>query len=153
MPGRLTACLYTSQLQTTHGPILVQAPWPVPMVTIILTLQPSCLFSVRMTESSPSQSWINCTQHIKSIPLTTNQKSHRVFLLVICVADFVGRVIMNMYYKDQLFSVSSISFYFFSSYLHCQWASVEDLEKDKRIQQKIKRFKAKQGQNKFLSEV
>lgn len=40
-----------------------------------------------------------------------------------------------------------------SSYLHCQWASVEELDKDKRIQQKIKRFKAKQGQNKFLSEV
>uniref|UniRef100_A0A7M4FK82 Chromodomain-helicase-DNA-binding protein 7 n=1 Tax=Crocodylus porosus TaxID=8502 RepID=A0A7M4FK82_CROPO len=39
------------------------------------------------------------------------------------------------------------------SYLHCQWASVEDLDKDKRIQQKIKRFKAKQGQNKFLSEI
>ncbi|KAL2766734.1 chromodomain-helicase-DNA-binding protein 7 isoform 1 [Daubentonia madagascariensis] len=39
------------------------------------------------------------------------------------------------------------------SYLHCQWASVEDLEKDKRIQQKIKRFKAKQGQNKFISEI
>uniref|UniRef100_A0A8C0W3S9 DNA helicase n=1 Tax=Castor canadensis TaxID=51338 RepID=A0A8C0W3S9_CASCN len=39
------------------------------------------------------------------------------------------------------------------SYLHCQWASVEDLEKDKRIQQKIKRFKSKQGQNKFLSEI
>lgn len=39
------------------------------------------------------------------------------------------------------------------SYLHCQWASVEDLEKDKRIQQKVKRFKAKQGQNKFLSEI
>lgn len=46
------------------------------------------------------------------------------------------------------FSVSSSS-----SYLHCQWASVEELDKDKRIQQKIKRFKAKQGQNKFLSEV
>uniref|UniRef100_A0A8B9MQM8 Chromodomain helicase DNA binding protein 7 n=1 Tax=Accipiter nisus TaxID=211598 RepID=A0A8B9MQM8_9AVES len=42
---------------------------------------------------------------------------------------------------------------FFSSYLHCQWASVEELDKDKRIQQKIKRFKAKQGQNKFLSEL
>uniref|UniRef100_A0A663EC60 Chromodomain helicase DNA binding protein 7 n=1 Tax=Aquila chrysaetos chrysaetos TaxID=223781 RepID=A0A663EC60_AQUCH len=41
----------------------------------------------------------------------------------------------------------------FSSYLHCQWASVEELDKDKRIQQKIKRFKAKQGQNKFLSEI
>lgn len=39
------------------------------------------------------------------------------------------------------------------SYLHCQWASVEDLEKDKRIQQKIKRFKSKQGQSKFLSEI
>uniref|UniRef100_A0A8C9NHF2 Chromodomain helicase DNA binding protein 7 n=1 Tax=Serinus canaria TaxID=9135 RepID=A0A8C9NHF2_SERCA len=46
------------------------------------------------------------------------------------------------------FSVSSSS-----SYLHCQWASVEELDKDKRIQQKIKRFKAKQGQNKFLSEL
>uniref|UniRef100_A0A8C3PCU2 Chromodomain helicase DNA binding protein 7 n=1 Tax=Chrysemys picta bellii TaxID=8478 RepID=A0A8C3PCU2_CHRPI len=40
-----------------------------------------------------------------------------------------------------------------SSYLHCQWASVEQLDKDKRIQQKVKRFKAKQGQNKFLSEI
>lgn len=39
------------------------------------------------------------------------------------------------------------------SYLHCQWATVEELEKDKRIHQKIKRFKAKQGQNKFLSEI
>ncbi|XP_074060288.1 chromodomain-helicase-DNA-binding protein 7 isoform X3 [Macrotis lagotis] len=39
------------------------------------------------------------------------------------------------------------------SYLHCQWASIEELDKDKRIQQKIKRFKAKQGQNKFLSEI
>uniref|UniRef100_A0A8C3RFQ6 Chromodomain helicase DNA binding protein 7 n=1 Tax=Cyanoderma ruficeps TaxID=181631 RepID=A0A8C3RFQ6_9PASS len=34
-----------------------------------------------------------------------------------------------------------------------RWASVEELDKDKRIQQKIKRFKAKQGQNKFLSEI
>uniref|UniRef100_A0A8D0DU56 Chromodomain helicase DNA binding protein 7 n=1 Tax=Salvator merianae TaxID=96440 RepID=A0A8D0DU56_SALMN len=33
------------------------------------------------------------------------------------------------------------------------WASVDVLDKDRRIQQKIKRFKAKQGQNKFLSEV
>ncbi|KAM4688567.1 chromodomain-helicase-DNA-binding protein 7 [Discoglossus pictus] len=39
------------------------------------------------------------------------------------------------------------------SYLHCQWASLEELEKDKRIHQKIKRFRAKQGQNKFLSEI
>uniref|UniRef100_A0A4W3JRE1 Chromodomain helicase DNA binding protein 7 n=1 Tax=Callorhinchus milii TaxID=7868 RepID=A0A4W3JRE1_CALMI len=40
------------------------------------------------------------------------------------------------------------------SYLHCQWATVEQLEKDKRIHQKIKRFKAKQAQmNKFFTEV
>uniref|UniRef100_A0A8B9ZJ01 Chromodomain helicase DNA binding protein 7 n=1 Tax=Anas platyrhynchos TaxID=8839 RepID=A0A8B9ZJ01_ANAPL len=51
-------------------------------------------------------------------------------------------------WAEKVFSVLSSS-----SYLHCQWASVEELDKDKRIQQKIKRFKAKQGQNKFLSEI
>lgn len=33
-----------------------------------------------------------------------------------------------------------------SSYLHCEWAVEQQLEKDKRIQQKIKRFKIKQAQ-------
>uniref|UniRef100_A0A8C4ISY8 Chromodomain helicase DNA binding protein 9 n=1 Tax=Dicentrarchus labrax TaxID=13489 RepID=A0A8C4ISY8_DICLA len=33
-----------------------------------------------------------------------------------------------------------------SSYLHCEWATEQQLEKDKRIQQKIKRFKMKQAQ-------
>uniref|UniRef100_A0A8C6PVN7 Chromodomain helicase DNA binding protein 9 n=1 Tax=Nothobranchius furzeri TaxID=105023 RepID=A0A8C6PVN7_NOTFU len=32
------------------------------------------------------------------------------------------------------------------SYLHCEWATEQHLEKDKRIQQKIKRFKMKQAQ-------
>ncbi|XP_011484855.1 chromodomain-helicase-DNA-binding protein 8 isoform X1 [Oryzias latipes] len=32
------------------------------------------------------------------------------------------------------------------SYLHCEWATLEQLEKDKRIHQKIKRFKAKHAQ-------
>nr|XP_020460157.1 chromodomain-helicase-DNA-binding protein 8-like isoform X2 [Monopterus albus] len=32
------------------------------------------------------------------------------------------------------------------SYLHCEWASLEQLEKDKRIHQKIKRFKTKHAQ-------
>ncbi|XP_061670635.1 chromodomain-helicase-DNA-binding protein 9 isoform X3 [Syngnathoides biaculeatus] len=32
------------------------------------------------------------------------------------------------------------------SYLHCEWATEGQLEKDKRIQQKIKRFKMKQAQ-------
>lgn len=43
--------------------------------------------------------------------------------------------------------------FFFSSYLHCRWADIEELEKDKRIQQKVKRFKAKQALSNFLSEV
>uniref|UniRef100_A0A673H5V5 Chromodomain-helicase-DNA-binding protein 7-like n=1 Tax=Sinocyclocheilus rhinocerous TaxID=307959 RepID=A0A673H5V5_9TELE len=38
------------------------------------------------------------------------------------------------------------------SYLHCRWADIEELEKDKRIQQKVKRFKAKQALGNFLSE-
>lgn len=42
----------------------------------------------------------------------------------------------------------------FSSYLHCRWADLEELEKDKRIHQKVKRFKAKQQQlNNFITEV
>ncbi|XP_076018245.1 chromodomain-helicase-DNA-binding protein 8 isoform X3 [Genypterus blacodes] len=32
------------------------------------------------------------------------------------------------------------------SYLHCEWATLEQLEKDKRIHQKIKRFKTKHAQ-------
>lgn len=40
-----------------------------------------------------------------------------------------------------------------SSYLHCRWAELEELEKDKRIHQKIKRFRAKQQLNNFITEV
>ncbi|XP_054479542.1 chromodomain-helicase-DNA-binding protein 8 isoform X2 [Anoplopoma fimbria] len=36
------------------------------------------------------------------------------------------------------------------SYLHCEWASLNQLEKDKRIHQKIKRFKTKQAQMRNL---
>uniref|UniRef100_A0A4W3HL37 Chromodomain-helicase-DNA-binding protein 6-like n=1 Tax=Callorhinchus milii TaxID=7868 RepID=A0A4W3HL37_CALMI len=36
------------------------------------------------------------------------------------------------------------------SYLHCKWATVEELEKDKRIHQKIKRFRTKLAQMKHL---
>uniref|UniRef100_A0A672SMP1 Chromodomain helicase DNA binding protein 7 n=1 Tax=Sinocyclocheilus grahami TaxID=75366 RepID=A0A672SMP1_SINGR len=39
------------------------------------------------------------------------------------------------------------------SYLHCRWADIEELEKDKRIHQKVKRFKAKQALGNFLSEM
>lgn len=38
----------------------------------------------------------------------------------------------------------------FSSYLHCKWATLKELEKDPRIHQKIKRFRTKQAQMKHL---
>ncbi|KAF0034387.1 hypothetical protein F2P81_012145 [Scophthalmus maximus] len=37
-----------------------------------------------------------------------------------------------------------------TSYLHCKWATLEELEKDPRIHQKIKRFRTKQAQMKHL---
>uniref|UniRef100_A0A3B4UG13 Chromodomain helicase DNA binding protein 8 n=1 Tax=Seriola dumerili TaxID=41447 RepID=A0A3B4UG13_SERDU len=37
-----------------------------------------------------------------------------------------------------------------NSYLHCEWASLEQLEKDKRIHQKIKRFKTKHAQMRHI---
>uniref|UniRef100_A0A671S501 Chromodomain-helicase-DNA-binding protein 8-like n=1 Tax=Sinocyclocheilus anshuiensis TaxID=1608454 RepID=A0A671S501_9TELE len=36
--------------------------------------------------------------------------------------------------------------FFVVSYMHCEWASLEQLERDKRIHQKLKRFKTKQAQ-------
>lgn len=50
--------------------------------------------------------------------------------------------------------VDSFVMCYFSSYLHCKWATLEELEKDPRIHQKIKRFRTKQAQMKHLfSEV
>uniref|UniRef100_A0AAY4EUP8 DNA helicase n=1 Tax=Denticeps clupeoides TaxID=299321 RepID=A0AAY4EUP8_9TELE len=37
-----------------------------------------------------------------------------------------------------------------NSYLHCKWATLEELEKDPRIHQKIKRFRNKQAQMKHI---
>eukprot|EP00063_Salmo_salar_P069927 XP_014044762.1 PREDICTED: chromodomain-helicase-DNA-binding protein 7-like [Salmo salar] len=39
------------------------------------------------------------------------------------------------------------------SYLHCRWADLEELEKDKRIHQKVKRFRAKQALPTFVTEM
>ncbi|KAM8961534.1 chromodomain-helicase-DNA-binding protein 8 isoform 1-T1 [Pelodytes ibericus] len=38
------------------------------------------------------------------------------------------------------------------SYLHCEWATIQQLERDKRIHQKLKRFKAKMAQVRHLLE-
>lgn len=55
------------------------------------------------------------------------------------------------YFKHFSYPGSSFNFILcFSSYLHCEWATEQQLEKDKRIQQKIKRFKMKQAQRALL---
>uniref|UniRef100_A0A672TRN9 Chromodomain helicase DNA binding protein 7 n=1 Tax=Strigops habroptila TaxID=2489341 RepID=A0A672TRN9_STRHB len=76
------------------------------------------------------------------------QVRHEQTVKVAETAAFIVQIWALFLSDTHPFCVSSSS-----SYLHCQWASVEELDKDKRIQQKIKRFKAKQGQNKFLSEL
>lgn len=70
---------------------------------------------------------------------------------------------MKLFYKNLPVSInrlvtcvfSTIEFLFLplSSYLHCRWADLVELEKDKRIHQKVKRFKAKQQLNSFITEV
>jgi hypothetical protein len=71
----------------------------------------------------------------------------------VCVYSLLMIFLVRHKLDDFFLNVLRVFLSCSSSYLHCQWASVEDLEKDKRIQQKIKRFKSKQGQSKFLSEV
>uniref|UniRef100_A0A672PXV8 Chromodomain helicase DNA binding protein 6 n=1 Tax=Sinocyclocheilus grahami TaxID=75366 RepID=A0A672PXV8_SINGR len=46
--------------------------------------------------------------------------------------------------------VSYEAFLIASSYLHCKWATLEELEKDPRISQKMKRFRNKQAQMKHI---
>uniref|UniRef100_A0A8C9WBG5 Chromodomain helicase DNA binding protein 6 n=1 Tax=Scleropages formosus TaxID=113540 RepID=A0A8C9WBG5_SCLFO len=47
-------------------------------------------------------------------------------------------------------TLSNDHFYVHLSYLHCKWATLEELEKDPRIHQKIKRFRNKQAQMKHI---
>ena len=65
--------------------------------------------------------------------------------LLVCMADGIGP-------KGLFGHVLLIFFIFFlcSSYLHCKWATLEELEKDPRISQKIKRFRNKQAQMKHI---
>lgn len=46
--------------------------------------------------------------------------------------------------------MNKTEFVLLSSYLHCEWATLEQLEKDKRIHQKIKRFKTKHAQMRHI---
>lgn len=56
----------------------------------------------------------------------------------------------NWYFKHFSYPGFSFCSLCVSSYLHCEWATEQQLEKDKRIQQKIKRFKMKQAQRALL---
>ena len=48
-------------------------------------------------------------------------------------------------YMHVILQISCVSVVFYSSYLHCKWATVERLlEGDKRVEGKVKRYKAKQ---------
>uniref|UniRef100_A0A8C0IH65 Chromodomain helicase DNA binding protein 6 n=1 Tax=Bubo bubo TaxID=30461 RepID=A0A8C0IH65_BUBBB len=65
--------------------------------------------------------------------------------LLLCLVDGFG--------PKCLFGHILLIFFFFSicsSYLHCKWATLEELEKDPRISQKIKRFRNKQAQMKHI---
>lgn len=59
----------------------------------------------------------------------------------------------RIYRLVTVFSTIEFFFLLLSSYLHCRWADLVELEKDKRIHQKVKRFKAKQQLNSFITEV
>lgn len=57
--------------------------------------------------------------------------------------------------NTNFFNVYVMWLHFFSSYLHCEWATAEKLARgDKRIHMKIKRYRAKQQNSmSFFSEV
>uniref|UniRef100_A0A672QSZ9 Chromodomain helicase DNA binding protein 9 n=1 Tax=Sinocyclocheilus grahami TaxID=75366 RepID=A0A672QSZ9_SINGR len=60
-------------------------------------------------------------------------------------AAVVDKIMASHVVKKEVRVSQSLCFIKFS-YLHCEWATEQHLEKDKRIQQKIKRFKIKQAQ-------
>lgn len=62
--------------------------------------------------------------------------------LLVCVVMGLGPKALWSCFVDFVF--------LHSSYLHCKWATLEELEKDPRISQKIKRFRNKQAQMKHI---
>uniref|UniRef100_A0A670ZHB9 Uncharacterized protein n=1 Tax=Pseudonaja textilis TaxID=8673 RepID=A0A670ZHB9_PSETE len=62
-------------------------------------------------------------------------------------AAIVDKVLSMRVVKKEHLHYPSLSFSpQLSSYLHCEWATIAQLEKDKRIHQKLKRFKTKMAQ-------
>uniref|UniRef100_A0A8D0CYS4 Chromodomain helicase DNA binding protein 6 n=1 Tax=Sander lucioperca TaxID=283035 RepID=A0A8D0CYS4_SANLU len=65
-------------------------------------------------------------------------------------ANIIEKILSVKTVKKELCRFFCCFVFFFSSYLHCKWATLEELEKDPRIHQKIKRFRTKQAQMKHL---
>uniref|UniRef100_A0A672UYF0 Chromodomain helicase DNA binding protein 6 n=1 Tax=Strigops habroptila TaxID=2489341 RepID=A0A672UYF0_STRHB len=69
-------------------------------------------------------------------------------------ANIIEKILASrMVQKEVSFFGHVLLIWFFSlcsSYLHCKWATLEELEKDPRISQKIKRFRNKQAQMKHI---
>lgn len=82
--------------------------------------------------------------HIPSVLLST----HLPHLLLVSPWCPVLKCQVSFSWHDWLFPSCC------SSYLHCEWATISQLEKDKRIHQKLKRFKTKMAQMRhFFHEV
>uniref|UniRef100_A0A4W6DPW0 Chromodomain helicase DNA binding protein 6 n=1 Tax=Lates calcarifer TaxID=8187 RepID=A0A4W6DPW0_LATCA len=65
-------------------------------------------------------------------------------------SHFVAGLFVSFFLSTRVICVDFFVICCFSSYLHCKWATLEELEKDPRIHQKIKRFRTKQAQMKHL---
>uniref|UniRef100_A0A670JPR4 Chromodomain helicase DNA binding protein 6 n=1 Tax=Podarcis muralis TaxID=64176 RepID=A0A670JPR4_PODMU len=66
--------------------------------------------------------------------------------LLLCIQISFSDLEEKSTYEQEEFYVKYRNF----SYLHCKWATMEELEKDPRISQKIKRFRNKQAQMKHI---
>uniref|UniRef100_A0A8C3SVZ5 Chromodomain helicase DNA binding protein 6 n=1 Tax=Chelydra serpentina TaxID=8475 RepID=A0A8C3SVZ5_CHESE len=63
-------------------------------------------------------------------------------------ANIIEKILTSRLVQKEAFMFGCLLFR--SSYLHCKWATLEELEKDPRISQKIKRFRNKQAQMKHI---
>uniref|UniRef100_A0A8C6J6H1 DNA helicase n=1 Tax=Melopsittacus undulatus TaxID=13146 RepID=A0A8C6J6H1_MELUD len=86
-----------------------------------------------------------------SLSLGFHMGRHRLGVLWVTGRSLLVWVVNGIGSKGFFGRVLLMSFFSLcSSYLHCKWATLEELEKDPRISQKIKRFRNKQAQMKHI---
>ncbi|KAG9273824.1 chromodomain-helicase-DNA-binding protein 8-like [Astyanax mexicanus] len=105
-------------------PAVVTTGLPQPVAPELQGLEGDGLPSMQFFVENPSEEDAAIVDKILSMRLTKKEVSQGHY---ITVEEFFVK------YKNY-------------SYLHCEWASMEQLERDKRIHQKLKRFKTKQAQ-------